>query len=264
MNGRMLAAITTGLFGLALTAQCLAADSGWFVSLGAFAPKASTNIRVNAQNGTLGTDLHLETDLGLPDRRVVPQATFGYRFTARSSLEFSYFDLRRTGSRVIDENISYDGQNYQINTLVSTFSDSQTKFVQYRYTFLDTPGWKLSAAAGLHSTRFTLGLSDISTGESQSANATVPLPLVGLRALYDADGWRLHAEATYFSMRVNSIHGHLNDYTLGVARRLPYQLSAELGFTRFVLIMTAQRATLSGTGRFAYQGPFLTLCYGCL
>ena len=56
---------------------------GWFVSLGAFDPKASTNIRLDAFNGEYGTNLHLESDLDLPQRRVVPQAVLGYRFTRR-------------------------------------------------------------------------------------------------------------------------------------------------------------------------------------
>jgi len=241
-----------------------AADgSGWFMNLGAFGPKASTNIQLDVQNGTLGTNLHLESDLGLPDRRVVPQAALGYRFTRLASLEFNYFDLRRTGSRVIDENITYGGVNYAFNTTVSTFSDVRTDALQFRYVLVDSYPWALSVAAGVHATHFTVGLSDLNSGVSKSAAAQVPLPLVGLRGLYDWRGWRLRAEAVYFKMTVNSIRGHLNNYTLSVSHLLTDGLSLEFGYNYYVLGLVAERSYLTGNMRFAYQGPFLNLCYGC-
>jgi hypothetical protein len=255
-----------------LTAACLfaapslalaAAGSGWFVSLGAFDPKASTNIRLDVQNGTLGTNLHLESDLDLPERRVVPQAVLGYHFNSRSSLEFNYFDLRRTGSRVIDKNITYGGVDYTFSTTVSTFTDVRTDSLQYRYTFIEGYPWALSVAAGVHATHFTIGLSDLNTGVSKAADTQIPLPLVGVRGLYDLHGWRFRAEAVYFEMTVNNVRGHLNDYTLSVSHPLAAGLSLELGYNYYVLALRAERSYLTGNMRFAYQGPFLNLCYGC-
>ncbi|MGH8396762.1 MAG: hypothetical protein ACRETA_00765 [Gammaproteobacteria bacterium] len=252
---------------------CLLADSplllaaepsGWFVRLGVFNPKVSTNIRLDALNGQLGTNLHLESDLDLPERRTVPQGALGYRFTPRSSLEFGYFDLRRNGSRAIDEDISYGGETYIINTVVSTFSDIRTEFIQYRYVFLDRDAWALSAIAGLHVTYFTLGLSDSSMGVSKSAEARAPSPLVGVQASYDLWNWRLQATAEYFKMTVNGLHGYLSNYAVSVSHRLPADLSVELGYQRDVLSVTAERRSFTGTARLAYQGPFLALCYRCM
>lgn len=245
-------------------AMALAANgSGWFVSLGAFDPKASTNIRLDALSGQYGTNLHLESDLGLPQRRVVPQATLGYRFTPRVSLEFNYFDLRRSGSRVIDENITYGGVNYSFNTTVSTFADMRTDSLQFSYAVVDDYPWALSLMAGAHATHFTVGLSDLNSGVSRSADAQAPLPVVGLRGLYELRGWQLHAEAAYFRMTVNGIRGHLNRYTLSASHSLFDGVSLELGYTYYVLGLGAHRPDLSGNMRFAYQGPFLNLCYGC-
>ena len=257
------AAVVALVLPLAPLLASAADGSGWYVSLGAFDPKVSTNIRLDALNGAYGTSLHLESDLDLPQRRVVPQAALGYRFTRRSSLEFNYFDLHRSGSRVIDENISYGGVNYAFHTTVSTFSDVRTDFLQYRYAFLDHYPWSVSVTAGLHATHFTVGLSDLNSGVSQSADAQAPLPLVGLRGLYDLHGWRVRAEAVYFKMTVNRIRGHLNDYTLSVSHLLAGGLSLELGYNYYVLALVAERPDLAGNMRFAYQGPFLNLCYGC-
>lgn len=250
---------------LAMTpALALAAEgSGWFLSLGAFDPKASTNIRLDAINGQYGTNLHLESDLGLPQRRVVPQAALGYRFTGRMSLEFNYFDLRRSGSRVIDENITYGGVNYSFNTTVSTFADMRTDSLQFRYALVDDYPWTLSLMAGAHATHFTVGLSDLDSGVSRSADAQAPLPVVGLRGLYELRDWQLSAEAAYFRMTVNGIRGHLDRYTLSASHSLFDGVSLELGYTYYVLGLGAYRPDLSGNMRFAYQGPFLNLCYGC-
>lgn len=255
--------IVAGCLGLT-PVMALAADaSGWFASLGAFDPKASTNIRLDAPQGAVGTNLHLESDLNLPDRRVVPQAALGYRFDARSSLEFNFFDLRRTGSRVIDENIVYGGVNYTINTTVGTFTDVRTDSLLYRYAVVADYPWSLSITAGVHATHFTVGLSDLNSGVSKSADAQTPLPVVGLRGLYDVHGWQFRSEAAYFKMTVNGIRGHLNRYTLSLSHPVFDGVSLELGYTYYALALQAQRSDLTGYMRFVYHGPFLNLCYGC-
>lgn len=261
-NRMLLGGLILSLCSMPVTAWA-GLGSGWFVSLGAFDPKASTNIRLDVPDGPFGTNLHLESDLNLPNRRVVPQAKLGYRFNRRSSLEFNDFDLRRTGSRVIDKSITYGGVNYALDTTVSTFSDVRTDALVYRYRFVDRYPWTLSLAAGVHATHFTIGLSDLNNGASRSADAQAPLPLLGLRALYNVRGWRLRAEATYFKMTVNRIAGHLNHYTLSASHLLAGGVSLEFGYTYDVLALFAQRSMLTGNMRFAYQGPFLNLCYGC-
>ncbi|MGH8280947.1 MAG: hypothetical protein ACRERZ_02020 [Gammaproteobacteria bacterium] len=254
-----------GVLGLpAVSAPTLAASqSGWFMSLGAFDPKASTNIRLDALNGQYGTNLHLESDLDLPQRRVVPQAALGYRFDRRASLEFNYFDLRRSGSRVIDENITYGGVNYAFNTTVSTFSDVRTDSLLYRYAIVADGPWNLSITAGVHATHFTVGLSDLNSGVSKSADAQTPLPVMGLRGLYDLRSWQFRSEAAYFEMTVNGVRGHLNRYTLSASHPVFDGLSLELGYMYYALALRAARPDLAGVMRFAYQGPFLNLCYGC-
>lgn len=255
--------IVAGCLGLTPVTALAADASGWFASLGAFDPKASTNIRLDVPNGGYGTNLHLESDLALPDRRVVPQAALGYRFDARSSLEFNFFDLRRAGSRVIDENIVYGGVNYTINTTVSTFTDVRTDSLLYRYAIVADYPWSLSLTAGVHATHFTVGLSDLNSGVSKSADAQTPLPVVGLRGLYDVHGWQFRSEASYFKMTVNGIRGHLNRYTLSALHPLIGGLSLELGYTYYALALQAERSDLAGYMRFVYHGPFLNLCYGC-
>ncbi|MDE2070277.1 MAG: hypothetical protein KGJ04_03295 [Gammaproteobacteria bacterium] len=259
----VLLGITAAWLCLAPLAALAANESGWFASLGAFDPKASTNIRLDVPQGAVGTNLHLESDLNLPRRRVVPQAALGYRFDARSSLEFNYFDLRRTGSRVIDENIVYGGVNYTLNTTVGTFTDVRTDSLLYRYAIVADYPWSLSLTAGVHATHFTVGLSDQNSGVSRAADAQAPLPVVGLRGLYDVHGWQFRSEASYFKMTVNGIRGHLNRYTLSALHPLIGGLSLELGYTYYALALQAERSDLTGYMRFVYHGPFLNLCYGC-
>ena len=164
---------------------------------------------------------------------------------------------------MIDDNINYGGLSYAFNTTVSTFSDVRTDFLQYRHTLFDTYRWSVSVTADLHATHFTVGLSDLNGGVSHSADAQAPLPLVGLRGLCHLHRWQLRAEAVYFKMTVNRIRGHLNDYTLSVSHPLAGGLSLEFGYNYYVLALVAARPDLSGNMRFAYQGPFLNLCYCC-
>lgn len=235
----------------------------WFASLGAFASHASTDLRVDALDGAIGTDLNLERDLDLPERRVLPQLTAGLHFGERSSLEFNYIDLKRTGTNTIDKNINYEGVDFAINTTIRAYSDLRTASLVYRYKFLETAPLSLGVNVGLHATRFAIGLSDENTGVARSVDAQAPLPLVGLSASFNAGAWRFNAEADYLKMTVNRIRGHLNKYTVSVMHPLGAGFSAELGYTSYVLSLFGQRSVFTGDLRYAYQGPFLNLCYGC-
>ncbi|MGH8278020.1 MAG: hypothetical protein ACRETQ_00410 [Gammaproteobacteria bacterium] len=224
---------------------------------------ASTALRVDALNGAIGTELNLERDLRLPDRRVIPDATAGWRFTRRSSLELNYIDLEREANNVIDRTLHYGGVDFTFNTTIRTFSDLRTASLIYRYKFVDAEAFSLSAHIGLHATRFAIGLSDQNTGASRSVDAQAPLPLAGLDAGFNAGAWRFNVEADYLKMTVNRIRGHLNKYTVSVMHPLGAGFSAELGYTTYVLSLFGRRSTFTGDLRYAYQGPFLNLCYGC-
>lgn len=256
--------------GLALLALCALpslvfadAPPAWFLSAGAFDSHASTDIRVDALNGSIGTELNLERDLGLRARRVVPQLQAGLRFGRRSSLEFNYVDLRRSGATTIDDSVNYGGVDFAINTTIRTYSDLRTASLVYRYRFMDTAPVALGVNLGLHGTHFAIGLADNETGASRSVDAHAPLPLVGLSATFNAGSWKFNAEANYLKMTVNRVRGHLNKYTASVMHPLGAGFSAELGYTTYVLSLVGQRSVFTGDLRYAYQGPFLNLCYGC-
>ena len=75
------------------------------VRVGAFFANLETTVRIDATNGVFGTAISLEQDLGLDDTKTTLAAEAHWRFLKRSRLDFTYFQLDRSGASSTSVNI---------------------------------------------------------------------------------------------------------------------------------------------------------------
>jgi len=76
-------------------------DSPFTIQAGAFWAQAKTSVRLDSNGGRLGTEVNLESDLNVSDKKVSPDIEFFWRFNPRHAMEFSYVSLHRSGARTI-------------------------------------------------------------------------------------------------------------------------------------------------------------------
>ena len=145
--------------------------------------QANTDISVLSSTG-VGTIISFDDDLGGEDSATIPRIDGYYRLNDRHRIDFSSFDIDRSGMKTLSVNLSIGDENYIVNdTIVSEIKYNLFK-LGYAYSFYHSPSVELSLTAGLNITKYDFAYS-LDTGGQASANGgSAPLPMFGLRMGY--------------------------------------------------------------------------------
>jgi hypothetical protein len=155
-----------------------------------------------------------------------------YRFTPRHRLDFSWHDIERTGSKVIDAEIEFEGIVIPAGARVDTFLGTEFLKLAYVFSFYRSDKVELGISAGLNTNRIEVELDAQTTGSAsvdirEDADATAPLPVVGIRL-----GYRItprlayNADLDVFVVSYDRYKGYSSDVKL----LLEYRPSKHLGF----------------------------------
>lgn len=182
-------------------------------------------IRIDATSVVLGTEIRLETDLGLPDSESL--ATFGldWGFADRHSLGFKYYSHDRESSRTIDRIFTIGDVDFPAGARLETAFDTTSVEATYNYWFLRRDQLGLAASLGLvyldvdasATGTAVFGSSGVTETRSVSASTELPVPMIGLA--FKASPWRrlvLHADGRYLpSVTIGDVDGEAGSYSLG-------------------------------------------------
>ena len=122
-------------------------DHRFGAQLGAFLTTRDTKIRLDSNVG-LGTEINLESDLGLESSTEVGRLDLFWRFKKRHRLDFNIFDLSRSGTSQLSIEIDYMGTIFEIGTTVASNFDITIYEVSYAYLFYDRPRTNIYAHGG--------------------------------------------------------------------------------------------------------------------
>ena len=74
-----------------------------------------TSVRIDSETLGQGTEITLEDATNLEEDIAVARLDGVYRFTDKHNVGFSYYDIDRTGSAIIDEEITWDGEVFPVS-----------------------------------------------------------------------------------------------------------------------------------------------------
>ena len=189
----------------------------WVVRAGAFSAAFDTEAAF-APTKVLGAIIRFEDDLGL-DSQVDTVAVGGrYRFNDRHQLSFSYTDLDRSASRVLEKDIEFGKYVFKAGSNLSTkFGTSMFK-LKWKYNVAE--GDRLAAGFGLGLSTFAIDLGltgaiEVDDGgggqilrtAQEGSDFIAPVPLVGIwidYAIMPRLLVRTSVEAVSFSVSGNS------------------------------------------------------------
>ncbi|HEX9136642.1 MAG TPA: hypothetical protein VF905_06825, partial [Nitrospirota bacterium] len=198
---------------------------------------ADTILRLDANNAPVGTYIDFHDTLGGDNQATVFRLDGLYRFNDKHGLGFSYYSLKFTGSRVLDQDIQWGDVTFPINAKV----DSEIKFdvykLNYQYSLFHNNKVELGASFGLHILKMSAGITATGIGESQSEAVTAPLPVFGLYADYNFTP-RFSAFYTYQWFFINyedKIKGGLQDFLIGLEYRVFRNFALGIAYNRFAL-----------------------------
>ena len=263
--------IAFGLACAAAGANAQLLEDHYWATLSGFWPSISSTARADWQvTGRPGTVVSFEDDLGLPDRKVLPDFQAGMRVGERWRIEFEYYGLNRAGTRTLSRDIAWDDTVFPASASLSTEFDSDVFRIGAGWSFVKSPTAELGGVLGLHVTRFrfrlngqvSLGNASVGTQVEQK-DATIPLPTIGLYgALQLSPGWYLTGRVDYFSLSSGDYDGGLVNATAGLSYFVTRNIGVGLGYRYVDYSLELTRANWVGAVDYRFSGPVLSLEVG--
>jgi hypothetical protein len=230
------------------------------VTLGVYALHARTTVRLDSPDGTVGTTINFENDLGIGRRELSRDVTFTARFRGRHRLEIEEFGLARQGSRSNSRTLRFGEDTFDVGWELATFFDTDLLRVGYAYSLIGDDNRELGLHIGVHVTDIAMGIrASVTPGASQAeeyADATAPLPVIGLQGAYQMTRrWSLHGRAQIFRLDADDFDGVLNHVALAIEHDTFRHVGLGIAADFFELDLNSKDTGLLGAFKFQFSGP---------
>ena len=182
-----------------------------------FAAYARFSTTVGVSAGAVGTDIDMEDFLGIKSESNIARLDGHYSFSRKSRLDFSYYDIRRSGGRTIDHDIDFGGTTFPAGSAVNARFDTQIIKLAYRYNFVADYRTVLGASFGVHTMGIDTELDSNALSLQEEFKATAPLPLLGLHFAYALDRkWKLALDYEVLQFDIGDYRGFVDDSRLSI------------------------------------------------
>jgi Outer membrane protein beta-barrel domain len=201
------------------------------LTAGLLSATADTELRLDADDGTTGTPVSAEDDLGLADRGESADIEAEVRIRERHFVRFNYFRLDRSATTTIAREIQFGNDTFEPGDEVETSLDLHEFTATYAYRFLRKPRFELYGSFGIHLTEFVAEGRVRARNLREEQHEVAPLPAVGLGAEFSfTNRIFMSAFVDYLQANVNDFEGEILDARITALYRFTRNLSAGLGY----------------------------------
>jgi hypothetical protein len=200
-----------------------------YVQIGAFVI-GNTNTLMGAENSGVGAYLNTDDLLDMESSVTVARLDGYWRFTPNQRLEFSYYNINRKGSKVLNQDIDWNGEVFGVGTNVNSDLKTTTYKLNYSWSFYRNEKVDLGIGAGLHITEIEASLdgtaytnpSDPNNSPTeyvgaQTVKVLAPLPVAGFRISYNiTDRVRIRGATDIFVLKFEDNKGSFRDTSIGI------------------------------------------------
>lgn len=159
----------------------------WGFSLGTFAQAFDSRIRLDGKYGEAGTTIDLEQDLGLPSEQDDFNLKAFYRFSDRSQLRIDFLAWSRSSTKVLEREIRWDDEVYEVGAQVDAQGDGQMYNLIYQFSFVNSGKVNFGLYGGLSTfildTKLTrhvaVGEGGLGTTQTEVHAKVLPVPVLG-------------------------------------------------------------------------------------
>jgi hypothetical protein len=234
-------------------------DPKFSISVGAFFTELDSQTRIDGEANS-GTDVDLESDLGLDRSDKVIRVDAYWRFAEKHRLDFSTFDLSRSATKLIERDIVWDDTTYPVSAEVDTTLDLAIYKAAYTWEFLKRGRSFLGATIGVYVADLGVSISAEAIGSSESDDVTAPLPVVGLRGEYRfAERWSIRGSAEVFIIEYGDYDGSLYDLFAGVDFSVTDNIAIGVGINSVQLDVGVSKSGFQGDLNWQYDGALAYL-----
>jgi len=231
------------------------------ISVGLFVTDRNSETRFDGQIGTMiGTDVDLEAELGLDTSDNVFRLDGYYRFNQKHRIDFSWFDLSRTGSKQIQREINWKDTLFAVDTVIDSEFDLSIYKVAYTWSFMRRDKGYLGLTAGLYIADNSTSLSAPLVGTQEGGGFTAPLPVIGLRGEYQiSDKLSFRASGEIFAFSYGDFDGSLYDMYVGVDYQLFDRMAIGVGLNSVKMNLGVDKENANGDLDWNYDGGLIFL-----
>jgi hypothetical protein len=261
------AAVGAAFVAFASPAHAQNIDDRYWLEVQAFWPDIDTTVRVEGNGGLIGTEIDLESDLKLKDRKSLPAVFAGARIGERWSIIGEYYALDRSASASASRDLVFDDVTFPAGATISSEFNTDVYRLAVGYSFVRSDKVDLGAALGLHVTQFEVALEGqgrignaaIST-QNRKRDALAPLPTLGLFGAYQVTPrLSLGGRVDYLSLKVSDYDGRL----INAEARASYRLFKNVGvgvMYRYVdYDLDIEKDRWNGEVAYKFKGPAIFL-----
>ncbi len=178
----------------------------------------SSEIRIDAKNGSIGTDLDPEDDLGMPETKFQPRAAVRWRPGRKHELELGYQFARRNAEKTLERNIEVGDTSFTAGAQLNTSFDTDNAFLTYRFAFIADETKQIGVGLGLGAFFFDVGVDALAgigsetveySGGGSFVGPTAALGVFGRFRL--GDRWYLAPDVRYLKVTVDRFTGKVID-----------------------------------------------------
>ncbi len=228
----------------------------YMVRLGTYIIDGSeTQFSVSTPIG-LGTVIDYSRDLGGETRETIPRIDAYYRFNPRHRIDFTTFEVDRSGTTTLSIDTTIGGQDYFASETISSEIKYQLYKLAYGYSFYHSSKVELTVSAGLNLTSYDLMFANGAGDKVETAGFSAPLPMFGLRMGYAiTPKWSVHYVAEAFFVDFNDkVRGAMFNYELNTEYKLFKNFAIGAGVARLGTSVEVNDDDWTGQVSDSYRG----------
>jgi len=251
-----------------VSAQSL--DKTWLLQVAAYFPKVDSYLRVDASDGTVGTGVDFERDLGFDRNSVLPAFMLEWRPGDDWVLNAEYYSLGRESTETLDRDIVIGDTTYPVNGSVRAGFDSDI----FRFTignrFFQRPNLEIGAAIGLHGTDFSVfveGEGSVANQgasfQSESRSVFAPLPTIGLFLnARPAEKVQVNARFDWLSLTIDDYSGRLVNTEVSASYSVHPNIDIGAMYRLVDYSVKVNRDNWNGRVDYQFRGPAIFVQVG--
>jgi hypothetical protein len=236
-----------------------------YFSVGMFHPKTSTSTQLDSTTHGVGTNIDFERALGMQTQEGVPDFFLRWRVTDRWRFDAGYFELNRSGDKVIDREINWGDQTYSVGAEVKSKFDFSDLRIAGAYSLFKRPDKDVGIGFGFHVASYDaalslagLGAASGIGGSSEAKKVTAPLPvLTGYGQFALTDRWAISVRVDRFALSYNDNSGNITSSAIDVQYQPFRHVGFGFAYRSLFIDLTATRTTTTATFNQTFQGPLL-------
>ena len=237
------------------------------VSLYAMFPKLDTRVRLDASDGSPGTTIIFEQNLGMSDTETLPALDFSWRFAKKHRLGLNTFRLDRSGSAITTSEIRIGDEVFTVDLPISSFIDMTITGIDYSYSLVFDERKELALGIGLSIQDISFGLiGNLNAGIVEvGSEVTAPVPTFLIKGGYAfTDKWlgKLGAGFLSFDLALdggNQLAGDVFSGYLAIQHNTFEHVHFGLAYQLFDIQIEWNENGLNSAVKYEYQGPVLSV-----